>query len=285
MVGDCTREPVRLAFRDMTIRQHWSLAALILVPLLAGCPRTAEGPQEEQTNPFYKAGKEKLQAMDYAGAISSFERALQDNPRSVLAHFELGIIYDQHLPDYPAALYHYNKAVKLRPTGYPADTIKFRIPACRQELVKADSLSILSSPSALREMEKLREENQELRRQLGELRSGRAPAPGVASGNPARGPTNGLVSSYVAGPGGSRVPAGSISGTSLNGGSGPTGPTDRTGATSTNEARVHVLRSGETLASVSRRYNVRLEALLAANRGLDPKRLKVGQTIRVPGRP
>jgi LysM repeat protein len=34
---------------------------------------------------------------------------------------------------------------------------------------------------------------------------------------------------------------------------------------------------------IARRYGIRLEALLAANPKLEPRRLKVGQTLAIPG--
>lgn len=203
--------------------------------------------------------------MDYAGAVESFEKSLQQNPRSVLAHFELGLVYEQHLGDYAAALYHYGKALKLRPAGYPAETIHQRIPACRQELLKADSLALVSHPSALREMEKLREENQELRRQIGELKAALAstsfglPASSLAT-QPESGATNRSVTTTGA-------PAAGPSNANPSG---------------TERVRFHVVKAGETLASISRTQNIRMDALLAANPGLDPKRLKIGQTVKVP---
>ena len=66
---------------------------LMLCLALAGCTPTAESQMDEQRNPHYLAGKEKLGALDYKGAIESFERAVEDNPRSALAHFELGVLF------------------------------------------------------------------------------------------------------------------------------------------------------------------------------------------------
>jgi LysM repeat protein len=43
----------------------------------------------------------------------------------------------------------------------------------------------------------------------------------------------------------------------------------------------HTIKSGETLTAVSRRYNIPLDALLAANPGINAKSLKVGQKIRL----
>jgi LysM repeat protein len=42
------------------------------------------------------------------------------------------------------------------------------------------------------------------------------------------------------------------------------------------------VRAGDTPAAIARKYGVKLDALLAANPGLNPKRLKVGQSITIP---
>ena len=80
------------------------LRSVMLLCLLAGCRPPAESQSDEQSNPNYRAGKEKMQALDYKGAIAAFERALEDNPRSALTHYELGLLHDQQENDYPAAL-------------------------------------------------------------------------------------------------------------------------------------------------------------------------------------
>ncbi|PAW89906.1 MAG: hypothetical protein B9S33_02470 [Pedosphaera sp. Tous-C6FEB] len=46
--------------------------------------------------------------------------------------------------------------------------------------------------------------------------------------------------------------------------------------------RSHVVKSGDTPATIARQHNVKVESLLIANPGLDPKRLKIGQTLAVP---
>jgi LysM repeat protein len=55
------------------------------------------------------------------------------------------------------------------------------------------------------------------------------------------------------------------------------------GATAVPAGGSHTIQSGETLSAISRRYNIALDALLAANPGINPKTLKVGQKIRVSG--
>jgi tetratricopeptide (TPR) repeat protein len=243
-----------------------------------GCPRPAENQSDEQKNRHYVAAREKLGALDYPGAIESFERAIDDNPRSALAHFELGLLLETRENDFAAALYHYNKALKLRPNAYPADNIKQRIPGCKQELVKADALGTMQ-PGAIREADRLRDENHALRKQILALQAQLAGRPAgptnwqAASGPRAAGGTEPASGGSAARPVGGRTPGASSIG-------------DRAGAAVAGNAtrpRAHPVKPGETPSSIARLYGVRLEALLAANPGLEPRKLKVGQALNVPG--
>lgn len=257
---------------------------LMLCLALAGCTPTAESQMDEQRNPHYLAGKEKLGALDYKGAIESFERAVEDNPRSALAHFELGVLFEQREADYAAALYHYNKALKLRPTGYPAENIRQRVPACKQELVKADSLAIIN-PTALRETENLRTENAALRNQIELLRAQIAARPVSVAAQGLEIPATREPVSYAP-PAGNSVTSGRTE-TPRGSVTAPSSPTttSRSGSTTASPSRSgksHTVQSGDTLTSIARRYGVKVTALTAANPGLDPKRMKVGQTLNLP---
>jgi LysM repeat protein len=46
--------------------------------------------------------------------------------------------------------------------------------------------------------------------------------------------------------------------------------------------RIHTIASGETLASIARKYNIRLSALQSANPKTEAKRLRPGQTLVIP---
>jgi tetratricopeptide (TPR) repeat protein len=262
------------------------LRCLALVLLLglgsSGCSPTAETQSVEQNNPHFRAGKEKLAALDYRGAIESFERALEDNPRSGLAHFELGVLYEQRENDYAAALYHYNKVLKLRPDEYPAGIIRQRIPACKQELLKADSLAVFN-PSAFRdterlreEKERLREENTALRKQLALLQAQAAQRPvAVAQGNspivtPAA-PRDAFRDSPIIVATRTNAP--------FHGG---TTDRARSATPAGSRTRTHSVKAGETAFSISRQYGIKADALLSANPGLNPKRLRVGQVLNIP---
>jgi len=261
------------------LRGGW---AVLFCLCWCGCPRPAENQSDEQRNRHYVAAREKLAALDYKGAIESFERAAEDNPRSALAHFELGVLFEMRENDFAAALYHYNKALKLRPNAYPADNIRQRIPACKQELVKADALGTMQ-PAALRESERLRDENQALRKQILALQAQVASRP-VAQTNlsvVARGGANVSGNRRPTGPTNPPIPM--VFGQN---GYRPAGGNEAasggTGTVSSARPRAHPVKQGETPSSIARLYGVRLEALLAANPGLEPRKLKVGQPLNLP---
>lgn len=258
------------------------LGLLVLGLGLSGCFPEAETPVEEQKNPYFVTGKSRVTARDYKGAVEAFEKAVEVNPRSALAHFELGLLYEQHEADYAAAIFHFNQAIKLRSNGaYPAENARLRIPGCKQEMIKTDSLATVN-PVALRDSERVREENQQLRKQIEALQesikqlqaqlAARPPVPTPAPApvaapmpNPAPRPPADLARAGTPPPSRGAAPL----------------PPRPVGAVA-GAARAHTIQSGETCVSIARLYKVRLDALLAANPGLEPKRMKVGQTIRVP---
>ena len=204
----------------------------------------------------------------------------------MLAHFELGVLYEQHEADYAAALYHYNRVIKLRPSGYPSDNARQRIPACKQEMVKADSLAVMN-PAVLRETERLREDNQKLQREVATLQaksSGR-PAPVFA--------TNAPVSLPVPTPSASLSPRSSPGATTGTAPAASSKVLTRSGAPArvtslppqpdaVSRVRAHTVKTGDTMASLARRYGVSQNSLLTANPAIDPRRMKVGQIVNVP---
>jgi LysM repeat protein len=252
---------------------------LLLVCIgLCGCSLSGEGQVDEQKNPYFIAGKERVGERDYKGAIEAFEKALEANPHSALAHFELGVLYEQHSDqkeeDYVAAMYHYSQAIKLRPLDYPADNARQRVASCKRELVKAESLAPVAQ-NLMRELDKLKEENQNLRRQL------EAAVPSSLPLVRVRPPTNRIETALA--------PASNTARQS----NAPAPPTRNASSSIAGEritplppvpspARTHTVKQGDTAFSIARQYHVKLEALLAANPTLDPKRLKPGQAINLP---
>lgn len=264
----------------MLVRSLLSGILLMLICLgFSGCSPTRESQADEQKNPYFIGGKERSESRDYKGAIAAFEKALESNPRSVLAHYELATLYDSHSDqkeeDYVAALYHYNQVIKLRPNDYPADNARERIAYCKRELVKTEALAPVAQ-SLIHDLAKLKAENSALRKQLDSCQFQiathssspvrRQPGSNDHSMPPAAPPrsTNVLTSVSRAG----IVPPAREWVTPLP----PVGSTGKT----------HTVKERETFFSIARQYHLKPEMLMLANPNLDPKRLKVGQVINLP---
>jgi tetratricopeptide (TPR) repeat protein len=252
--------------------------ALCAVLLLAwcGCDPGSEAQVDEQKNPFFAAGKERIGAHDYKGAIEAFEKALETNPKSVLAHFELGVLYEQHSEqkdsDYIAAMYHYQQVIRLRPTEYPADNARQRIAGCKQELVKGEALAPVAQ-NLVRENDRLKEENRGLHRQLDSMRAdlnrvaagGAAPALAAQTQGSTAQADTAVRPRTNAAPGVYRVT--------------PAAPSASAIASS---SKNHTIQPGDTAYSIAKRYRVSVNSLLTANPRMDPRRMKVGAVVAIP---
>jgi LysM repeat protein len=203
-----------------------------------------------------------------------FEKALDVNPRSASAHFELGILYEQQQNDYASALYHYQKAVALRPDLISADLARQRVQECKRELAKS-VITPVSTQNLQRDLDTLRVENQLLKQQLQAWQNyyaGRGVNPTSITQSPPAPipvPTPVQVARQDPPPVAQAAPV-------VHQTPRPVSPP----ASASN--RLHTVGSGETLASIARRYNVKLTALQSANPTMDAKRLRPGQALVIP---
>src|SRR5436190_14839046 len=146
----------------MTFRVSLFLMMLLLVGLApSGCVPSSQSQSDEEKEPHFLAGKSRVSTMDYTGAIECFEKALEVNPQSASAHFELACLFDQKEPDPAEAIYHYNHFLKLRPNADNVDLVKQHILTCKQELARTVSLGPVTE-KVQRELERLTEENKRL---------------------------------------------------------------------------------------------------------------------------
>ncbi|MCX6922200.1 MAG: LysM peptidoglycan-binding domain-containing protein [Verrucomicrobia bacterium] len=242
-------------------------APLLLASLvLSGCLPPAPGDEEKE--PYYMAGMNHLNAMDFKGAIESFEKALEVNPKSAPAHFQLGSLYEKE-SDPAAAIYHYERYLKLLPNSGKEDLVKPRILACKQQLAQSISWGPLTEKQR-RDLEQTLEDNKRLREELEKWH-----AYAIRLQNATNQSGTGSVSRVVqnSAPGA----AAAIGPASPN----PAKP-ERSAITPEAPRRTHVIKPRETLSLIARKYNVKLEALMAANPKLDSRRLRVGQTLTIP---
>jgi LysM repeat protein len=244
-------------------------ALLLLVGLpLSGC--LPSGPKDEEKEQFFLAGKSRVSTLDFKGAVESFEKAVEVNPKSAPAHFELGWLYDQKESDPAAAIYHYERYLRLSPNSGKEEMVKTRILACKQQLAQTVSLGPVTEKQQ-RELEQLAEERQRLREDLEKWRAYATRLQNATSQASAGSPAPRAVQPPVSGqsPASGASPSNSVSSVWP-----PIAP-----ATS---SRTHIVKAGETPTIIARKYGVRVQALMTANPKLDPRRLQVGQALTIP---
>lgn len=294
---------------------------LFLILGLCGCTYLQDGPENEERDSHYLRAKKRQSEMDYPGAVASYEKALEANPRSSVAHLDLGLLYAEELhrgqttPDekrryHAMAIYHLEKYLALKPDDFRAESLRGRISASALELAKTVSFTLLES-TAQNEIERLHATNRSLLRQVTELQLRlaqqghtfsnqlqalhleyrRMPPPGA--GSQAVSP----VATPVETPRASSVPPATRTGRT-EGGVRPVLPdttprvpapaSPRTNVTPLPTAeprhRIHIIRTGDTFAALSRRYGTSTAEIQGANPGVDPVRLKSGQAVRIPVR-
>lgn len=264
-----------MKFRAEFVRGGLLVASLLL---LAGCGPGSQSQLDEEREPHFLAGKSRANSLDFEGAIESFEKALIANPRSAAAHFELGWIFEQRELEPAAAIYHYQKYLKLKPAAENAEVVKQHIMTCKQDLARTVSLGPITEKQQhqlerlMEESKRLTEENNRLNQELAQLKAANHPisatntAPAIA---PARGFTG--------------APAALAAESSPNAQARNLVDSNRRMTGTLPAGRTHTVKPGDTPTMIARHYGIRLEVLLSANPKLEPRHLRVGQTLIIPG--
>lgn len=114
------------------------LCALALLMFSAGCgPYDASTFTAEIDEPNYRRGKDLLRQGRNQEALASFLKVVDargdDAPES---HLEIGILYQQHIKDPIAAIYHYRKFRELKRNSPQSDLVRQRIDAATREFAR-----------------------------------------------------------------------------------------------------------------------------------------------------
>ena len=222
------------------VKKFATALLLGLALALASCDRMIT-PRSAQ---IIKDAETKTADGNYLRAITLYESALDDSPRSADIHYRLALLYDDRMGDPLNALHHFKRYLTLAPSGPRASEVK--------EFMKKDELALgtsLSGDSVVSRAEaaRLRNENLTLRKELEELRAGIH----ASQKPPAETKTAG------------------------------------TNKKSDRPARTYVVREGDTLASISRKFYKtpgRWKKIRDANRSVivDPAKLKPGMELTIP---
>ena len=241
------------------------LPCLLVAVIISGCVPARRGEQDPKRDGNFLRGQTLLSQLDYEGAVAAFDRALETNPRSAPAHFELGFLYKDHADDPAAAIYHFQHFIQLNPDTDQAQLIQRHMDDCKMELAKLFLIAPVV-PDVQRELDQLKDvvkqlqsENESLRRQLTSAATPKpvTPKPIEQPATPPSAPVTYEAPTEVAVlPEPSPAPA--------------------------LQPVIHTIRNGDYPAKIARRYGVKLEALLKANPGLNPRRLKIGTKVSIP---
>lgn len=237
--------------------------AAALGVVVSACGTRANRVVDEEKEPYYLKGQEYLRQLNHEDAIVAFHQALEVNPRSSAAHKELGILYEKHENDPAASIYHYRRFLKLNPESPIAKDIADRVSGCQIDLVEEmkDSGAHERRQRELADLkgklthlaqkyEKARYENDVLRQRL------RAINPRLAKVTPPPTPTGPQKSPVAKTKAPPRPPPPS--------------------------QRRHKVKPKENPTSIARKYAIPVKRLMAANPGVDPRRMRVGQMLKIP---
>ena len=86
--------------------------------------------KEEGSRDRYNLGVMYVGDKDYEQAVIEFLKSLEYNPDNPLAHYNLGIVYEEYFQDERSAAYHYRKFIELSPDSDDAIAVKEWLREC-----------------------------------------------------------------------------------------------------------------------------------------------------------
>jgi tetratricopeptide (TPR) repeat protein len=304
----------------MRCRIHFLFLSLLLIgSVLTGCaPQSIMPYTAEVDDPEYRRGKELQRLGRNPEALASFLKVIETRGGAAAeSHLDAGILYQEHIRDPIAAIYHYRKFRELRPNAKQADLVLQRIDAATREFARTLPAQPLDNQVDRTDMmdaiDKLQRENLQLKEQLvaaraATLDSTRQPLAPLAS-DPAGAATGtfdfGMNATGTDGPP-ARTPDGpapigvvpipSPSPAPLSFATEPaapqpaivaTPPPTAPAAVTSAAARRHTVAKGDTLYSLAQRYysnRSRWREIYAANRETmrSETDMRIGMELKIP---
>jgi LysM repeat protein len=263
----------------------WRIILILLAGVFwSGCAPGGDSQIDEEKDPNFIEGRNQQNARDDKGAIDAFERAVQANPRNAAAHFELALLYEK-MGDFVSAIYHYQKHLQLRPKSDRIGVITPRIVACKMELAKTVTFGVVTR-EVHRDLERMTNELALMKQQNDALRMQLAAKPMMITQWQTLRVTNFVnVPQRVVVTNETSAPAPTVTNVArASSGAQRSSPTVLQSRVTPLPAakRTYVVKSGETMSQIARKYNVPLAKLQAANPTIEARRLRGGQTLNIP---
>lgn len=256
-----------------------SLCALGLLMLLPGCDQNSDVLTTLETDDSdYRRGKEFLLQGRNKEALAAFLRVIERRGNGAPeSHLDVGILYQEHIKDPIAAIYHYRKYNELKPNSRQEDLVRQRIEAAMREFAKTLPLQPnggqYQRADLLGAIEQLRQQNAMLNSQLTAAQNALQQ---VQAQTPVQQAPNLLVAVNTPP---TAQPQRTTPGTTR------TNPPPQTA--SATPARTHIVAKGDTLSLIAQRYygsRSRWREIYNANRNVMPNEhsLQVGMELRIP---
>ncbi|MEO0794875.1 MAG: LysM peptidoglycan-binding domain-containing protein [Verrucomicrobiota bacterium] len=248
---------------------------MTLLLLLGGCDQYGGDSLVDETDEkHYQRGQRLLREGRHGEALNAFLKVVEKRPDAAESHLEAGILYQQHVGDPVASIYHLRRYLELSPNTREAEKVEQMIESSKKDFARQlpgqpydaaiDRLDLLEM------LEVVRQENEELKRQLAAARQGIASSPRVTA------PTTNQRQTATRQPSSPTVQR-----TPPPTREQPPAQTPNTGA------RTYEVVAGDTLTRISTKVYgepSRFQDIFNANRDQlpNPNALRVGQRLKIP---
>ena len=271
---------------------------------LVGCNLADK--EDNSSNPHYRQAQEDIDNNNPAGAVADYESALGENPKLAGAHYSLGLLYGDKLNDPVGAIYHFKRFLELAPDSDKAPQVKALIDKESQAFAaslpnsptqNADDYARLQADNATlkKQVDDATRTIARLQAQLGKHHGHLLTATDTSAVAPSASATPIVPVSTDAeaapAPPTNAAPAAPMRATAVDTNSpdvnAPAAPGTTNAPASTGPARSYTVVKGDSFWKIAKKMypgdtKNGEDKIIAANPGLDPKKLKIGQVLVIP---